>query len=70
MTTIPGKTVLITGANIGIGKEIARQLASRPEFAHIYLACRNRHKAIAAHFRHRSYGRFRSGLGSRRPGGR
>ena len=48
MSTIPEKTVLITGANAGLGKEIARQLALRPEFAHIYLACRNRDKAIAA----------------------
>ena len=48
MSTLPGKTVLITGANVGIGKDIARQLALRPEIANIYLACRNRDKAIAA----------------------
>jgi NAD(P)-dependent dehydrogenase (short-subunit alcohol dehydrogenase family) len=48
MSTTPEKTVLITGANVGIGKDIARQMALRPEFAHIYLACRNRDKAIAA----------------------
>ena len=48
MSTTPEKTVLITGANVGLGKDIARQLALRPEFAHAYLACRNRDKAIAA----------------------
>ena len=39
---------MITGANVGIGKDIARQLASRPEFARIYLACRNIEKARTA----------------------
>ena len=48
MSTTTGKTVLITGANVGLGKDIARQLALRPEIANIYLACRNRDKAIAA----------------------
>src|SRR5271154_6545420 len=48
MSTLPEETVLITGANVGLGKEIARQLASRPEFARIYLACRNRDRATAA----------------------
>ena len=48
MSTLPGKTALITGANVGLGKEIARQLALRPEFARIYLACRNRDRATTA----------------------
>ncbi len=48
MSTTPEKTALITGANVGLGKEIARQVASRPEIARIYLACRNRDKAKVA----------------------
>src|SRR5579859_3360534 len=48
MSTLLGKTVLITGANAGIGKDVARQLALRGEFARIYLACRNRDRAITA----------------------
>ena len=39
---------MITGANVGIGKEVARQLALRPDFARVYLACRNEDKATAA----------------------
>jgi NAD(P)-dependent dehydrogenase (short-subunit alcohol dehydrogenase family) len=48
MSTLPEKTVLITGANAGIGKDVARQLALRPEMARIYLACRNKDRATAA----------------------
>lgn len=48
MSTPLGKTVMITGANVGIGKDVARQLALRPETGRIYLACRNRDRATAA----------------------
>lgn len=42
------KSFLITGANAGLGKETAKQLADKPNTKKIYLACRNRDKAIAA----------------------
>ena len=42
------KSVLITGANSGLGKDVARQLALRDDFGVIYLACRNPAKARAA----------------------
>jgi NAD(P)-dependent dehydrogenase (short-subunit alcohol dehydrogenase family) len=48
MSTLAGKTVLITGANAGIGKDVARQLALRPEMARVYLGCRNLDRARAA----------------------
>lgn len=48
MSTSTAKNVLITGANAGLGKEVARQLAARPEMARIYLGCRNRDRAKAA----------------------
>ena len=72
------KSVLITGANAGIGKEVARQMALRPGVERVYLACRNEVKARAAkqeleektgkiHLQDRSHGRFRR---EQRPGGR
>lgn len=44
----PIHTVLITGANAGIGRETARQLAYKNGIEKIYLACRNMKKAEAA----------------------
>ncbi len=48
MTPAAPRTVLITGANAGLGKEVARQLAMRPDTAKVYLACRNQTRAAAA----------------------
>jgi len=48
MTQNQGKTILITGANTGLGKEMARQLALRGDFERIYLGCRNPEKAERA----------------------
>ena len=48
MQTTAGKTILITGANTGLGKETARQLALRDDFERIYLGCRNPEKAERA----------------------
>ena len=42
------ESILITGANIGLGKETARQLALRKETKKVILFCRNLAKAEAA----------------------
>lgn len=42
------KSILITGANVGLGKESARQLATINGTEKIYLACRNLSKAEEA----------------------
>jgi NAD(P)-dependent dehydrogenase (short-subunit alcohol dehydrogenase family) len=42
------KTVLVTGANAGIGKEVARQVAVIPGTQKIYLGCRNIEKGETA----------------------
>nr|XP_005590416.2 retinol dehydrogenase 13 isoform X2 [Macaca fascicularis] len=44
--TIPGKTVIVTGANTGIGKQTALELAKRG--GNIILACRDMEKCEAA----------------------
>ncbi len=42
------ESILITGANIGLGKEVARQLALKKETKRIILFCRNQVKAESA----------------------
>lgn len=48
MPASPHGSVLVTGANSGIGLEVARQFAESDAFDTIYLACRNQAKADAA----------------------
>jgi NAD(P)-dependent dehydrogenase (short-subunit alcohol dehydrogenase family) len=42
------QSILITGANVGLGKETARQLALKEETKRVILFCRNQAKAEAA----------------------
>ena len=42
------ESILITGANIGLGKETARQLALKKETKKVILFCRNQAKAEEA----------------------
>ena len=48
MERTEGLAAMITGANVGIGKEVARQLAQSGKYRQIYLACRNLAKADLA----------------------
>ena len=48
MTQTLNRTILITGANTGLGKDVARQLALRNGFDRIYLGCRDPAKAERA----------------------
>jgi len=41
MAVTSSKAVLITGANAGLGKDVARQLALTDDVSRIFLACRN-----------------------------
>jgi NAD(P)-dependent dehydrogenase (short-subunit alcohol dehydrogenase family) len=45
---LPNNAFLITGANAGLGKDVARQLALRADVDSIVLACRDQAKAKAA----------------------
>ncbi len=47
MAATPPTSFLITGANGGLGKDAARQLALRPQTTRIVLACRSEQKAQA-----------------------
>ena len=46
--SIANESILITGANAGLGKETARQLALKKETKKVILFCRNRARAAAA----------------------
>jgi NAD(P)-dependent dehydrogenase (short-subunit alcohol dehydrogenase family) len=48
LNPVPNNGFLITGANTGLGKDVARQLAMRDDVDIIYLACRDEAKAHAA----------------------
>jgi NAD(P)-dependent dehydrogenase (short-subunit alcohol dehydrogenase family) len=48
MTENQSNSVLITGANAGLGRELARQLGARDEIARVYLGCRDRQRGQAA----------------------
>ena len=48
MDRTASRVAMITGANVGIGKEVARQLALSGQYGKIILACRNRSKADLA----------------------
>ena len=48
MDSPASRVAMITGANVGIGKEVARQLALSGQYGKIILACRNRSKADLA----------------------
>lgn len=47
-TSSAGKVALVTGVNMGIGKDMCRQLALRSDIRKVYLGCRNRGRADAA----------------------
>jgi NAD(P)-dependent dehydrogenase (short-subunit alcohol dehydrogenase family) len=48
MSASPIKSILITGANTGLGKDLARRLAVNGEFGKIYLGCRSGAKGASA----------------------